>query len=145
MKKVPLPTSGSKLTRFIGRALGLVSSVVAGKAAREQALREAKDKLERMQAPPDDWAPFLRQQTRMNLWFKATVKAHLKAIGGTKAYRQHLRARFLQGHWDRPQLTPDDAIPAGGAAARKRRQHNRRIAFAGPAVGETATHPGLVA
>lgn len=143
--KAQIPTGGSKLTRFLGRALGLASSVVAGKATREKALADARTQLDRMSEPPTDWLPYLRRQTRLNLWYKATVKAWLKATGLPKPEKAFLRARFLQGHWDRPQLTPDGVIKAHGAAARKRRQKSRRIHRAQTGIGETIVNGALLA
>jgi hypothetical protein len=142
--KAQIPTTGSKLTRFIGRALGLVSSVVAGKAARERAVKAAREKLDRMSNPPEDWLPHLRKQVRLNLWYRATVKAWLKATDLPKAEKQFLRRKFFHGHWDRPQLTPDGAIKASGAAARKRLQKARRIARC-PKVGSVMTLEALLA
>jgi hypothetical protein len=142
--KIPEQTTGAKLVKFLGRALGLVAATVAGPTARERAVREAREKLDRMSTPPEDWLPYLRRQIRLNLWYRATVKAWLKATNLPKQEKQALRRKFFHGHWDRPQLTPDGAIPAAGAAARKRLQKARRIARAVP-VGETLAHPGLLA
>lgn len=142
--KIPEQKTGAKLVKFLGRALGLAAATVAGPTARERALREAREKLDKMTTPPEDWLPHLRRQTRLNLWYRATVKAWLRYTGLPKQEKQYLRQRFFNGHWDRPQLTPEGAIPAAGAAARKRLQKARRHARATP-VGETVAHPGLLA
>jgi hypothetical protein len=142
--KIPQETTGAKLVKFLGRALGLAAATVAGPTARERALREAREKLDKMTTPPEDWLPHLRRQTRLNLWYRATVKAWLGYTPLSKIEKRLARRRLLQGHWDRPQLTPDGAIPAAGAAARKRLQKARRIARVVP-VGETLAHPGLLA
>gem|GEM_PF-7127098 len=128
--------TGAKLVKFLGRALGLTASVVAGPEARANALREAREKLDRMTTPPDDWLPNLRRQTRLNLWYRATVKAWLKATDLPKQEKQYLRRRFFHGHWERPQLTPDGVIKATGASAKKRLRKARRHARC-PQVGET--------
>lgn len=136
--KIPEQTTGAKLVKFLGRALGLVAATVAGPTARERAVREAREKLDRMSAPPEDWLPYLRHQTRLNLWYRATVKAWLKATNLPKQEKQALRRKFFHGHWDRPQLTPDGVIKATGAAAKKRLRKARRHARC-PQVGETMT------
>lgn len=80
---------GSKLTKFLTKAVGYVSKKVTPTPPKVD-----------LTVAPKDFLPLLRPRIRQSLWLRAILKARLKmAYTLSKREKKGIRANVFHGHW----------------------------------------------